>query len=126
MKTLTSQDIENIRQNPNKQNWYSLSADYILPENFIKEFQDYVDWYWISVHQNLSENFTREFQDKVSWYCVIAHQKLSEEFFLEFKSKLFNKNYYTRCCIYKNYHNIKYFLKYGMKFNNELKGYLMS
>lgn len=43
-------------------------------------FLDDVDWYDISKNYNISEDFIREFQDKVKWDSISANQKLSEEF----------------------------------------------
>jgi len=102
MKTLTQEDIEKIRKDPDCWDWYDLSAKHKLSENFIREFQDQVEWHWI-----------------------LYYQILSEEFFLEFKDKLFKKGYFERCCYRKNYNNTKHFLKHGMKLNNQLKGYLI-
>ena len=47
--------------------WFIISQNQTLSENFIREFKDKVDWYWISVYQKLSENFIREFKDRVYW-----------------------------------------------------------
>ena len=38
-----------------------------VSEDFIRQFQDYVDWNVVSNHQWLTENFMREFQDKLDW-----------------------------------------------------------
>ena len=62
-------------------NWYYISYQYILSENFIKKFQNNVDCDNISSYiQKLSENFIREFQDKVNWYYISINQKLSINF----------------------------------------------
>ena len=45
--------------------WNYISSQYILSENFIREFKDEVNWYYISPYQKLSENFIREFKDEV-------------------------------------------------------------
>ena len=42
MKELTQQDIENIRNNPDKQDWYNICRFQNLSEAFIREFQDRV------------------------------------------------------------------------------------
>ena len=39
--------------------WDSISYNYKLSENLIREFQDKVDWYEISAYQKLSENFKK-------------------------------------------------------------------
>ena len=52
-------------------NWFNISYQYILSENFIREFQNKVDWYYISIGQNLSENFIREFKDKINFPIIL-------------------------------------------------------
>ena len=81
-------DIEAIRNTPNSTNWYLLSAEHSLSEDFIREFKDRVHWDYIFRYQKLSENFIREFKDRVSWYFICIHQKLSEDFIREFKDKV--------------------------------------
>ena len=68
--------------------WYNISYDQELSEEFIREFQDKVHWYNISYYQELSEDFMREFKDKPNWVCISYHQKISEFFVEEFKDKL--------------------------------------
>ena len=60
--------------------WYYISGNYKLSENFIKKFQDKFNWSEISYYQKLSENFIREFQDKVDWLYISIGQILSENF----------------------------------------------
>ncbi|MBW3020320.1 hypothetical protein KY334_03410 [Candidatus Woesearchaeota archaeon] len=147
-KELTPEQIENIRKDPDKQDWNDLSRDYKLLEDFIIEFQYlvnwkcisisqklsedfikkfayYVDWDYISKYQVLSENFIREYKNKLNWYCILIYQKLSEEFFLEFESKLLDKDYFKECCRNKNFNNIKHYLRHGIKFNNKLRKSLL-
>ena len=38
-------------------NWFNISYQYILSENFIREFGNKVDWLYISTYQTLSESF---------------------------------------------------------------------
>jgi hypothetical protein len=68
--------------------FFKISRNLILSENFIRKFQDKVDWINISYYQTLSENFIREFQDKVYWINISCYQKLSENFIREFQSKI--------------------------------------
>ena len=68
--------------------WYSISYDYKLSENFIQKFQNEINWYFISACQELSENFIREFQNKVIWDCISRNQKLSESFIRKFQDKV--------------------------------------
>jgi len=88
MKILTKEQIENIRKNPNQQDWDYISSDNKLSEGFMKEFQYKINWEWISCNQKLSENFIIEFQDKVDWFWISGEQKLSEDFIREFKDKV--------------------------------------
>jgi hypothetical protein len=39
----------------------------ILSDDFIREFQDFVDWEAISQYQILSEELIRDFQYKMNW-----------------------------------------------------------
>ena len=54
-------------QNNDNVNWYFISRNYILSENFIREFKDEVDWYYISKYQILSKKFKKEFKYKNIW-----------------------------------------------------------
>ena len=47
-------------------NWYAISHNYILSEDFIREFQDKVNWVLISTYQKLSKNFKIEFKHKLN------------------------------------------------------------
>jgi len=49
-------------------------------EDFMKEYQDYLDWEMTSIYQVLSESFLLEFKDKVNWKKVSEFQTLSEDF----------------------------------------------
>ena len=46
------------------------------------------EWYYVSRDEKLSEDFIREFQDKVDWKFISWYQKLSKEFIKEFISRL--------------------------------------
>jgi len=67
--------------------WPYISNFQLLSENFMREFQNEIDWYWVSVSQILSENFMREFQDKIHWILIIDKQHMSSNFIKEFKYK---------------------------------------
>ncbi len=88
MQQLTQEELDSIRSNPNQQDWTTLSHNYVLPEEFIREFQGKVDWHRISRNQTLSEAFMREFQYKVYWNWVSRNQTLSEAFIREFRDKV--------------------------------------
>lgn len=79
MLQLTQEEINDIRNNPDQQNWNTISYKCVLPEAFIREFQDKVDWHGISRSQSLSEEFIQEFLEKVEWFWISGNQTLSEE-----------------------------------------------
>ena len=79
---------EFIREYQNEVDWYYISINQKLSKDFIREFSDKVDWEEISVHQQLSESFIRENKDKVKWGCISMFQKLSESFIREFQDKV--------------------------------------
>ena len=81
-------DIEYFRQNKNILDWFWISGNQKLSEDFIREFKDKVIWYSISTRQNLSEEFIREFKDKVDWRNISYSQKLSEDFIRENKDQV--------------------------------------
>ena len=74
---LNENQVEEIRKNPNNQNWISLSYRICsynidkLPEDIKKEYM----------------SFIREFQDKLDWH-LISSIKLSKEFIAEFINKI--------------------------------------
>ena len=79
MRQLTQEEINDIRNNPDQQDWTTISYEYMLSEAFIREFQDKVNWCGISRSQSLSEEFIREFLEKVDWFWISGNQTLSEE-----------------------------------------------
>ena len=64
-REFTQSEIEKIRKDPDEHDWRSISYDYILSEEFIREFKNQINWRYICRIQVLSENFIREFQNKV-------------------------------------------------------------
>ena len=80
-----------IREFKNFLNWHMLSVHQVLSEELIREFKNRVVWSVISEFQILSESFIREFQNKVYWDSISCHQKMSDEFMLEFKDKVYWK-----------------------------------
>jgi hypothetical protein len=60
-----------------KYDWFSISKDKILSEEFITEFQDNVIWICISRKQNLSDEFLVKFQHKIAWDHYFFHQMAS-------------------------------------------------
>ena len=81
-----------VKEFSDKVDWYNISSNQELSENFIKEFKDKVNWHYISDNQQLSENFIREFQNEVHWNDISFSQKLSENFIKEFEDKVHWEN----------------------------------
>ena len=47
--------------------WETISKDYELDDDFIREFADKLDWFWLSCKQKLSKDIAREFSDRIVW-----------------------------------------------------------
>ena len=52
------------------------------------DWADRVNWWRISANQSLSEEFIREFSGRVNWWCISRSQLLSEEFAKEFSDRI--------------------------------------
>ena len=76
---LSDIEIQQIREDPNNQDWFILSHKRILSEDFIREFQDKVFWNVISHYQKLSEHFIIEYQDKINSNCLSGNDNISDE-----------------------------------------------
>ena len=85
---ISEESLINIKQDPINQDWFSICFFNILDENFIREYQEYMEWFPISLNQILSEEFIIEFQDKVDWYYISWHQRLSIKFITEFSHRI--------------------------------------
>ncbi len=57
--------IEQI-ESGKKQDWYDISENYVLSENFIRQYKEKVCWHDIKKYQELSYNFKAEFKDILS------------------------------------------------------------
>jgi hypothetical protein len=80
---------DDMRENSDEiSDWFYVSANKKLSEDFIREFRSKVVWDCISSHQKLSEEFIREFHNVLNWDDISRNQKLSEDFIREFKNKL--------------------------------------
>ena len=75
--------------------WDYVSANLILPENLIMEFEYNVNWYYISLCQKLSVSFIRRFYDMVNWSNICVYQKMTEELIREFPDRV-NWEYVVR------------------------------
>jgi hypothetical protein len=79
---LSDETIEKYRKNPNAVSWLHwqyISYAYILSEDFIREFKDYVEWKVISLYQNLSKEFIIEFADKIDFDQLLYSGNISKE-----------------------------------------------
>jgi len=79
MLELTEKQIENIRRDPNQQNWYNISYYYKLSEDLIKEFQYKVNWIDICEFQKLSDNFIRKNISRLNKKILLKNENISEE-----------------------------------------------
>jgi Zn-finger protein len=80
---------DDMRENSDEiSDWFYVSANKKLSEDFIREFRSKVVWDCISSHQKLSEEFIREFHNVLNWDDISRNQKLSEEFIREFQNVL--------------------------------------
>lgn len=77
-----------IREFQNKVNWWDISRFQYMSEDFISNYRNYIDWNNICTYQKLSESFIRKFYDKVNWNYICKYQKLSEDFIREFQDKV--------------------------------------
>ena len=66
--------------NENQLDWFDVSRNRKLSENFIEKYKNKVNWISISMHQKLSEDFIEKHADKVDWDCISESQKLYEDF----------------------------------------------
>ena len=81
-------EIFEILKFNNNINWYYISENQELSENFMRIFSDKLNWQNIAKFQILSEEFIREFQDKLDWYNISKYQELSENFIRELCDKV--------------------------------------
>nr|QQV29366.1 hypothetical protein K-LCC10_0111 [Kaumoebavirus] len=68
--------------------WEFICVEYILPEEMLREYQDYVNWYYLSSYQKLSEGFIREFHDLVNWQSLSRAKIMSENLIRDFQERL--------------------------------------
>jgi len=81
------QTIQNKLKNTNDSVWLQISQ-MALSDNFIGEFQDFIDWEAVSQYQTLSEQLIRDLQDKVNWGLISMKPNLSEDFIREFRNRV--------------------------------------
>lgn len=88
MLTLSKDDIKKIRSNPQKNLKANLASKYSLSEEFIEEFQNYLDWEDIFYYQKLSPSIIKKFSERVNWESISCRQKLPEDLIKEFSDKV--------------------------------------
>ena len=84
MYTLSREDICEIRRVPRLQDWEELSWCPILNEDFIDEFDKYLNWSLVSYYQPLSEKMIEKKKHRVNWYYISLSQSLSEDFMISY------------------------------------------
>jgi hypothetical protein len=101
--------IEEIRKDPENQDWFHIIWHNILSEDFIKEFQSYLDFGIVNQrqslseeilsylfdnnccvrsaarYQRLSEKFIKKYHTHLMWQHIVVYQKLSEDFLREYQ-----------------------------------------
>ena len=68
--------------------WDIISKYQPLTEEFIDKHKDLVNWHYISKYQPLSEVFIDKHKKRVDWPCISAYQPLSEEFIHKHKKRV--------------------------------------
>ena len=82
-------NIEEIRKNPEIQDWNKISWSLYITEDFKREFKNYINWNIISYCDNIIPiDIIREFQDKLDWNDLSFKQEFSIENISEFSNKI--------------------------------------
>ena len=103
-----------------KRDWYNISVQSGISEEFMREYSRKIDWIDISAFQKLSEDFMREFKDYVNWHHISMDQKMSESFIDEFKDRFTFDN------LFENEHiPFSYVKKNFLKFKRIADGNIM-
>lgn len=106
-----SKNIDNIDNT-----WLEIFVKYhVVSEDFIREFEHYVNWINVFTYQKLSEDFINNYQHKVRFELILKNQNLSNDFL----RKIFNdvKKYNFT---WREYENI---IKYQKLSENFIKEY---
>jgi hypothetical protein len=85
VKKITNYILNKVRKNPKSVDWYDISSNYQLPEDFIREFHNKVSWLCISFCQKLSEEFLVEFIDKIDLYWLERNKNVPKDVFERIK-----------------------------------------
>lgn len=68
--------------------WNILCTQYNLSQEFIEEYEEYVNWKIISKDYKLTESFIEKYSHRINWTWVDYNRKLSDEFILKHFNKL--------------------------------------
>lgn len=82
-------------------NWRMYVYD-ILSEEFIEEFQDYLNWNYISAYQKLTCEFISRFANKVNWSIILKYYLEFDEEFIRNHIHFFDKEAIDTLKIYWN------------------------
>ena len=69
-------------------NWFYISRDQSLSEDFMHQFQDDLCWKTVTRNHELSESFIRGHPDKVDWECISHDYRLPEYLIRDFPYKI--------------------------------------
>lgn len=101
--------------------WFSISIDQSLTEEFIIKHKRNVNWYHITRKQNLSLEFMDKFIHMIDTEYISAHKKLPEEFIIKHADRL--NWYFLACCQKLSYEflekNLYRFNLYVVSTNND-------
>jgi hypothetical protein len=84
-------NIEDLKKDPlyySFVQWNDFCIKENPPEEFMREYSNYIGWELLSWDNRLSEDFIRKFQDKLNWFFVSGLLELSEDFIREFSDKI--------------------------------------
>ena len=76
---ISNERLNDIRRDPDNQNWNSISWSSSLSENLIREFQNKVIWKWISFRQKLSKEFIVEFSNKIDFTALLQNNLIDDQ-----------------------------------------------
>lgn len=89
--------INTIRKYKDKLNWITLTDSYNnINDEFVEEFNDYIDWYMAPFNMNISEEMIDKYSDRIEWDRLLEqYQKDSQYISFDNKtSKRFKKLLY--------------------------------
>ncbi|VVB69907.1 Uncharacterised protein [uncultured archaeon] len=107
MSFYKSQSKTIVKNHVNKKNWYVLSGNYLLSEQFFEKHLDKVNWYSLSRNPSVSEQFFEKHLDKVNLERLSVNPSISRQFFEQYSDKVkcsslsinscLSKQFYKRC-----------------------------